>query len=331
MFFTLDKDDIKVNESEEFSKLCLTLIKKEADKINKPIKFYNYKNQDFTSSILNSLHLDIADTSLIKSIDFDAILPSGLYDERYTIVQIKYVKESLSPIRKCIDDYNRIINDSFFNFGIKKPKLLIVSNIENIPFDLLFPLKNNNIELLKIDDLLAKDKSYFFEYLSLFNYLYYASNSSTAKSAINKYDKQITDQNVEASSEESIKDILTAIKETGISLILGTGVSLPYNKDLTWGNLVDKLYQKIPETEKFKNEKNSFEVLGEDYGTKSEFSKYMLKEKYGRILFKLLYPNVDAYKKGNSTLDMCADLIASNTINKHRPVKKVVTTITIIF
>ena len=304
-----------INQS-EFEKFALTILEYEAKENNKRfLKSEELLHQTIDLDFL----LPIGDNHYFS---FDAIAPEGLYNSITTYFEVKifggFRENSL---------YDRLLA-KYSSYIFRRPcKIILITNLskegKNQALSFLKTDKNL-IEIWAMDDLLEKAKKYPIEYNAFIEFAVSKKASKEATLKLNKIKIESTDNELTKHNDNQLSELHDTMANRGISLILGTGVSMDYNENLSWNAMADRLYDNLPSDKKFKNVADSLSILGGDNTSKAEYAKRNLGSSYYTILYRLLYPKRGVYSIGNTTLDMCAQLVCKNS-KRENVIKKTIT------
>ena len=106
---------------------------------------------------------------------------------------------------------------------------------------------------------------------------------------------------------ETLKsELRNAISDFGVTLVLGTGVSIDF-KALSWDNLVERLYASLPSEKIFKSKDESLKKIGNDRLSISEYAKQNIDSKtYVNIVYDALYNKYSSKmsKKGFTLIEV---------------------------
>lgn len=291
-----------------FEEMMNTVLWRECSKIGKP--FYSQAESSFYFLARHNIENR-----------FDAFAPNGIYDSKPTGIEYHFINSltssSISNLKKKIDLF--IKNNRAYGNSIKTLFIVYYKNSaknNTLEYDLNYLLRDNkkdNIEIWlpdRIDKLL---ENYPIEYIS-FN-LYSLTKTNSSKGIYTTIEKFPDDKSFAVNNEEVKNELHNAIRNNSFSLVLGTGVSIPYNS-LTWKDINEKLYQQLPAKEQFIDKEKAFKKIGGDYLSSTQYIKQNLKHKYAKSLFSILYPT--RFKKPNTqtSLDAIGNFISNRKPNK---------------
>lgn len=306
----------------DFERFALNIIEYEAASQKKEI----YRENRGAQLLVDSFNLE----NKYRFV-FDAIAPHGIYDSRLTFVEVRKtnpsIPEAVNQIIRIFSIYKKIVlnqqKKSFINYNNTK-LLIVISSGNGVKQAFYEKNREDLIDIWSIEDLIEKAKSYPFEYNAFLELAVSRFSKNEIIKAIKDESEFITNKDFEAQNNSLIAELSNSFKKNRISLILGTGVSMVYNNGLSWSALSDKLYDCLDSDKKFINDKESISMLGGDSVSSTQYSIRNLSNRYPTVLYNLIYPQKNAYIKGNSTLDECVDLIKRKNYEKQR-VSKVIT------
>ena len=193
---------------------------------------------------------------------FDGFAPNGIFDNLPTFIEIKYSTDK-RKIKGLISNYIQRLK-KYLNFydGVK---LVIIVPVDDFNEQDI----NNNIEGLEIE-VWNKQKivkmlyNYPIDLLALqYANIDFLSYEFFEKLAITHFKEK----------NETLKsELRNAISDFGVTLVLGTGVSIDF-KALSWDNLVERLYASLPSEKIFKSKDESLKKIGNDRLSISEYAK----------------------------------------------------------
>lgn len=275
---------------------------------------------------------------------YDGYAPNGIFDDIPTIIEIKYSKNKNNAERAIknvkftfdiwINTYDYIEFSQLAEKSIENKKIIKFLYISLFDKDDVKKYKNQlestwmgslKIELLPIDKIISLFMRYPFDASRLDDLI--APNQKFLKSI-----KAITNESIKLGEKLSIEDIykktnsnIKLLKEKldsgEITVVLGTGVSVPYGA-LSWNSLVSHLYKNITQI-KFDDEKSGFKKIGSDNLSKVQYIKMELQKNqdlYADLLYKALYSKYDKNKDYTET-----SLTAICKMLKWHNIRKVIT------
>ena len=287
----------------EFEKLVLTLLEKKC--VSNSKRFY-LKREALVHAFISNL-----------SSEFDAYAPDGIENNKRTYIQVIDSQDR----NKIRDEINKRIRS--FDFMFEAFYIVVVPlreyQINAVNTDYIY---SRNIEVWGIEKIDELAREYPVDYASLV--YYYNVIRSRPKSPLNI--PRVTPPVVEQyrkNNDDLVKELKQAMNIRKVSLILGCGVSMPYNSKMDWDKLVNSMYDLLSDEHKFSVEgkDTAFKLIGSDNLSKSQYVKMVLDKNYLNAVYKTIYSgfNVKMLNKQTS-LFSCADLI-----EKTRLVKKVIT------
>lgn len=296
----------------EFEKFVFNVLNYELDSLGKPSLLV----ESFESGKRN--HGKNNDGSKFK-FDFDALAILGIYSDDLTYIEVTNASYAVvcKKIQKTIEQIN---NHRFINYHGYDFKFIFITALP-AEFAESFLCDDKRIEIWPIDRLLEIAKKYQIETSAFIDLLLSRTNKKDDLENISFFKKSIIDSKHIHTKDYLVKELKQKIKDIGISLVLGSGVSFPYN-GLSWENLVNKLYDSLPHENKFEDTtEEAFKMIGGDATSKSEYARSILDAKFIRFLYKYLYPKRHYRFLSNESLFACAKLIQS----QKKKVKKVIT------
>lgn len=306
----------------EFEKFALTILEYEARKLGKKIVL-----DKETSEYLYSHYLGVINHGFHI---FDAIAPEGLYDSKVTFFIIKFFRrkndEVYSQIGQLVHRCRDFMSQSdLYIKDYDNIKFVFITNVPN-------EFKQNRafadsglFQLWSFDDLLDKSKLYPFEYNAFIELAISKNTSKRGADELRKMTTVVPDSDIDMQNSNLIDELKNEINRKGIGLVLGTGISMDYNNNLSWNELTNRMYSELPKSKQFNDEKNAFSILGDDNISKSQYSKHNLGNSFPTIIYKLLYPIPKVYSIGLTSLDECANLVLKKNSSTNNGIKKVLT------
>lgn len=263
---------------------------------------------------------DIYKTNLIlklRNIYLDAIVPNGINDDIYTFVEIRYVSN-----KKILNDsINKKLNQ-MTNIYLNKPfKLLFITILKNeslVELSNVFKNKEINIEIWGKNEIIKLISDYPIESLAL--------NYANIDLIPEVYLKSINENLLEEKNETYKKELITILANYGISLVLGTGVSLDF-KTMNWKEIVNNLYWQLDIEKRFEDKELSLSKIGNDNLSIAEYAKSnMSRQKYAKIMYNALYSNyLEEEIEQSYTLYEVVSLIDRSITKNEKRIKKVIT------
>ena len=232
---------------------------------------------------------------------FDAIAPNGIYDSAFTFIEVKktsqQIDRAVNQIKKIITRYRDISTLRNMSIGNgKNSKLLIVVSSGNAIKEKVLDERNDNlINIWSIEDLIERAKAYPVEYNAFLDLVASHFYNSDAIYSIKSESKYISDEDFKAQNDRLIAELNKSIITNRICLVVGTGVSMDYNNDLSWNELSNRLYERLDYGKRFLDEKKAISILGGDNVSSVEYSKRNLGISYSKTLYNLIYPKKQAY------------------------------------
>lgn len=285
-----------------FENIIIDILKQICNKTNKKI----YTSQDVDKHFLSN-----------KMQYFDGFAPNGIFDNLPTFIEIKYSTDK-RKIKGLISNYIQRLK-KYLNFydGVK---LVIIVPVDDFNEQDI----NNNIEGLEIE-VWNKQKivkmlyNYPIDLLALqYANIDFLSYEFFEKLAITHFKEK----------NETLKsELRNAISDFGVTLVLGTGVSIDF-KALSWDNLVERLYASLPSEKIFKSKDESLKKIGNDRLSISEYAKQNIDSKtYVNIVYDALYNKYSSKmsKKGFTLIEVVNIISKRNKKNKKSKVNKVIT------
>ena len=312
------KDFIRSFDIRQLTKFILNILKYECSDNNKKLVTYSDVSGD---------------------LGFDAFAPDGIYRSDYlpTFININISTNGrdrmISYYLADIDRTTRFIkskNDYEKIYNIKmngRIKLLFITNAsEETCLRLKTERPDVELEFWSIDQVVEKGMRYPLEFNALVELAISNNSSSKNVAEFKKYSKDIGLKDKEKQNKLLCDELVDFVKDNPACLVLGTGVSMDYNDELSWDALADRLYDKLPESSKFIDLNKALEVLGKDNFSKAQYSRENLnKNEYASIIHNLLYPHESVYQRADTTLDECANLICKTFNHGRHPFSKVIT------
>ncbi len=306
----------------EFEKFALTILEYEARKLGKQIVLDKETNDYIYSHYLGAIDRDLY--------FFDAIAPEGLYDNKATFFIIKLFRRKNDElnqqieqmVHRCRDFMSR--SDLYVN-GYDKIKFVFITNVPNeFKYNRSFP-DSELFQLWSFDDLLNRSKLYPFEYNAFIELAISKSASKRGADELRKMSTVVPYSDIDMQNSNLIDELKNEINRKGISLVLGTGISMDYNNNLSWNELTNRMYLELPKSKQFNDVDNSFCILGDDNISKSQYSKHNLGNSFPTVIYNLLYPTPKVYSIGSTSLDECANLVLKKNSSMANGIKKVLT------
>ena len=248
----------------------------------------------------------------------DAVAPSGVDDSSFTVIEVKKTNRLIS---EAVEQINQIISRYLVSIPMRKhwsseysaqTKLLIIFSGSKILKQRLLEEHRNDtcFEIWSIDDLTEKARLYPFEYNAFLELIISRSSGQGTIDAVARESKHLSNEDLDAQNNRLIAELRNSFGKNHISLVLGTGVSMDYNNNLSWNALSKRLYDCLDSRRKFTNKTDAISILGGDNVSSVQYSKTNLGNRYPTSLYKLIYPRKKAYSIGNTSLDECANLIS---------------------
>ena len=255
---------------------------------------------------------------------FDAFAPNGIYDNTPTYVEItsgNNPAKMFERIKTCKKAFNLwaertnkgkfkvlfVCQCSFHEFeklsAKERNKILKSNEIMNVQIWWLHDVRNLLVHY-PVERIAFKYSKSPYEQISIFDDDNYQSK-----------DAEISKRDFNENNNEVINELKTITSEKKISLVLGTGVSIDYNK-LTWNKIVNKMYNKLPPTEKFDSKKLSSRKIGGNNLSISQYIKYKLDKLYAKALYSILYPRRMKYPAHRTSLDAVCSFIRKGKAKK---------------
>lgn len=265
----------------------------------------------------------------------DGYAPNGVFDDIPTIIEIKYSRKTdsfyaaLNSVLKAYIVNNLRTNDIQKNpFNGKKIKFLYISlldvkDIEKIELSQdILKYENFIVDILPISKIISLLTHYPIEANRLNDLI---SIENKTKSIIRKItdnasslESKITENDIIKKREQDIKFLKEKLDNREITIVLGTGVSVPFGA-LSWNKLVEYMYYRL-NNEKFDDENKAFEKIGNDNLCKAQYIKLeLLKNKlyYSQTLYNGLYERYSIENDyGETSLHMISNLLRGNKIRK---------------
>lgn len=288
----------------EFERLVLTLIEKKCSSLLKP--FY----------LRSEAFLHLVYTNYFS--EYDAYAPSGIDSDRPTFIHV-IESQDISKINQEIEKYS-----GFVGFPNKELHLIVVpisyhrDEFYSNPF---YPPKRVEVWGKEKIDELARE--FPVDYASL---RYYETVINPKRRIGFGIPREVPSPSVDSFKKNNLdlaKELKNKMAHNKISLVLGSGVSMPYNSKMDWDKLVNSLYDLLDDNYKFSEEgrERAFKLIGFDNLSKSQYVKMMLKDNYIAALYETIYKGFNkkllTYK---TSLYSCAELIS-----KTNSIKKVIT------
>lgn len=297
------------------------------DNITKPLIFENtildilkqicIKQNKMLKSFIKEISEELNNLG-VKRIMFDGIAPKGINDSIYTFIEIKYnsAKKFIQySIDRCIERIN--------NFSINKEyKLLFITVLKSdsaAELNKLYKKTNINVEIWGKEEVIKLINEYPIDLLTL--------NYANIDLISDDYYDEISFNQFKDKNEIYKQELRKIISDYGITLVLGTGVSLDF-KTLNWEDIVNNLYNNLNISKKFYDNVSALKKIGNDNLSISEYSKSnMTKKDYANIMYNALYSKyLEKEIKSSYTLCEIAKMIGKENRNKgYRKVKKVIT------
>lgn len=318
----MESDDIslfRIINANDFEKFVLTILENEARKFEKELLINEPDSEQ--NLVFNSSDM---------SYPFDAVAPEGIYNDTLTFIEVKKLnilrEKSLLQVRQTINRFEEFLkNNRYFTKG-RRIKLLIVTNAIRTTVDrIAYDFRSDLIEIWSIERLINVAINYPVEYNAIIELAISLQKSSVGSEKLRRISLVTSENDIKRQNDRHIFRLCKAMKNNGVSLVLGTGISMDYNNNLSWDALANGLYNDLPSTKKFDDPINSLSILGGENLSKAHYAKSNLVSSYSTSLYRLLYPFKNAYVIGDKSLDECAELICRGSINNVKLVNKVIT------
>lgn len=286
----------------DFEKLVLTLLEKKCSSLSK--RFYLKKEA--------YLHAFVANLAF----EFDAYAPDGIKNNKQTYIEV-IDSQDINKIQQEISKRLR-------SFDFPTNYFLFVVPVHNYRIHTYTVSRffNGNVEIWGIEEINELIREFPIDYASLRYY----------ESIINPRFKIPVDiprqtppsiDSFKKNNNDLLKELKDEMRKNKLTLVLGSGVSMPYNSKMDWDKLVNSLYDFLETENLFSKEgkETAFKLIGSDNFSKSQYVKMVLKDDYTKALFKTLYQGFNIKMLKNDTSLACC----ANLIERTRLVKKVIT------
>lgn len=249
-----------------------------------------------------------------KNMRFDAFAPNGIIDEIPSLIEISYSKSYDQLFSKIKRGTSFVIN-AVNKLGEKRLKIIFITlikdkNILKVQREIK-TINNIEIEIWDYNRTIDFLKQHIFELKILID-----------EGIINNEkileEKKLNIDVISEKSEVNAKLLKKILKDSKISLVIGTGLSLEYGTP-SWNELAKNLYDYI--SGKFINKEKAIQKIGGDNLCITQYVKQELNSvsnsRYTKVLKNELYRN---YQRGNSyfgtTLMSTSDLISNEYVKK---------------
>ncbi len=313
---------------QDFEKFVLTILDNETKRHGKELIVNSFSSDFF--------YFDDEKSKDLRAIShpFDAIAPNGIFDNMLTFIEIKKynnLKSSIVPMIKQIElRYRHFYKNAILNneeILNKRIKIIVVTSIPERTLETIDSTDyyNDHIEVWPVEKIMAIAQKSPIEFNAFIEFAISLEKSKETPKDLIDFAIESTEEEIEEQNVDLIKRLVRITRGRGLSLVLGTGVSMDFNDNLSWDELADRLYKELPTNKQFKDVKNSLKILGGETISKANYAKWHLKKTYTTIIYDLLYPHKGIYRIGDKSIDSCADLICQELPENRKIVKKVIT------
>ncbi len=254
----------------------------------------------------------------IRRVMFDGIAPNGINDDVYTFVEIKF-SATKRFIKESIDRYIQKIKSYDIDIKYKILFITILKSDSLLELSDLYSKSNIKIEIWGEEDVVKLINKYPIDLATL--------NYANIDLIFDDYYEEIRFSQFKEKNEIYKQELRKIIYDYGVTLVLGTGVSLDF-KTLNWKDIVNNLYNNLNVSKQFYIKESALKKIGNDNLSISEYCKSnMTKKDYANIMYNALYSKYSEKEiKSSYTLCEIAKMIGKfNRYKKYRKVKKVIT------